>query len=98
MTQLEQIMLQALQDMQKSFRDDLDASEFSFNQALTDLENGYTQQVQRWERELAAFVKAQQSLQSMFTQVSAENVRLSAQVTSLTKLVTHLAEQVQQLK
>ena len=98
MTQLEQIMLQALQDMQKSFRDDLDASEFSFNQALTDLENGYTQQVQRWERELVAFAKAQQSLQSMFNQVSAENVRLSAQVTSLTKLVTHLAEQVQQLK
>ena len=98
MTQLEQIMLQALQDMQKSFRDDLDASEFSFNQALTDLENGYTQQVQRWERELVAFAKAQQSLQSMFNQVSAENARLSAQVTSLTKLVTHLAEQVQQLK
>lgn len=84
MTELEQIMLQALQDMQKSFRDDLDASEFSFNQALTDLENGYTQQVQRWERELAAFVKAQQSLQSMFTQVSAENVRLSEQVKALT--------------
>lgn len=98
MSELEQIMLQALQDMQKSFRGDLDASEFSFNQALTDLENGYTQQVQRWERELVAFAKAQQSLQSMFNQVSAENARLSAQVTSLTKLVTHLAEQVQQLK
>ena len=84
MTQLEQIMLQALQDMQKSFRDDLDASEFSFNQALTDLENGYTQQVQRWERELVAFAKAQQSLQSMFNQVSAENARLSAQVNGLT--------------
>ena len=99
MTQLEQIMLQALQDMQKSFRDDLDASEFSFNQALTDLENGYTQQVQRWERELAAFVRAQQNLQSMFNQVSAENARLSAQVNgltaqmeTLTKLLNSLSE------
>ena len=98
MTELEQIMLQALQDMQKNLKADLDDSERSFREALTDLSNTYTLQEQRWERELAVFVRAQQNLQSMFNQVSAENARLSAQVTSLTKLVTHLAEQVQQLK
>ena len=84
MTELEQIMLQALQDMQKSFKADLDDSERSFMEALTDLSNTYTLQEQRWERELAAFVRAQQNLQSMFNQVSAENARLSAQVNGLT--------------
>ena len=84
MTELEQIMLQALQDMQKSFNADLDDSERSFREALTDLSNTYTLQEQRWDRELAAFVKTQQNLQSMFNQVSAENARLSAQVNGLT--------------
>ena len=84
MTELEQIMLQALQDMQKSFKADLDDSERSFREALTDLSNTYTLQEQRWERELAAFVRTQQNLQSMFNQVSAENARLSAQVNGLT--------------
>ena len=84
MTELEQIMLQALQDMQTNFKADLSDSERSFREALTDLEVGYTQQVQRWDRELAGFMKAQQNLQSMFNQVSAENARLSAQVNGLT--------------
>ena len=84
MTELEQIMLQALQDMQKSFKADLDDSERSFREALTDLSNTYTLQEQRWERDRRAFEKAQQSLQSMFTQVSAENARLSEQVKALT--------------
>lgn len=84
MTELEQIMLQALQDMQKNLKADLDDSERSFREALTDLSNTYTLQEQRWERELAAFVRAQQNLQSMFNQVSAENARLSAQVNGLT--------------
>lgn len=48
MTELEQIMLQALQDMQKSFKADLDDSERSFREALTDLSNTYTLQEQRW--------------------------------------------------
>ena len=91
MTELEQIMLQALQDMQKNLKADLDDSERSFREALTDLSNTYTLQEQRWERELAAFVRAQQNLQSMFNQVSAENARLSAQVTSLTKLLNSLS-------
>ncbi len=84
MTELEQIMLQALQDMQKNLKADLDDSERSFREALTDLSNTYTLQEQRWDRELAAFVKTQQNLQSMFNQVSAENARLSAQVNGLT--------------
>jgi len=62
----------------------MDDSERSFREALTDLSNTYTLQEQRWERELAAFVRAQQNLQSMFNQVSAENARLSAQVNGLT--------------
>ena len=45
MTELEQIMLQALQDMQKSFKADLDDSERSFREALTDLSNTYTQRI-----------------------------------------------------
>ena len=99
MTELEQIMLQALQDMQKNLKADLDDSERSFREALTDLSNTYTLQEQRWERELAAFVRAQQNLQSMFNQVSAENARLSAQVNgltaqmeTLTKLLNSLSE------
>ncbi len=84
MTELEQIMLQALQDMQKSFKADLDDSERSFNEALSALEELYSQQGLRWERELATFVKAHQNLQNMFTQVSAENARLSEQVKALT--------------
>ena len=99
MTELEQIMLQALQDMQKNLKADLDDSERSFREALTDLSNTYTLQEQRWERELATFVRAQQNLQSMFNQVSAENARLSAQVNgltaqmeTLTKLLNSLSE------
>ena len=84
MTELEHIMLQALQDMQTNFKADLSDSERSFREALTDLPNTYTLQEQRWDRELAAFVKTQQNLQSMFNQVSAENARLSAQVNGLT--------------
>ena len=99
MTELEQIMLQALQDKQKNLKADLDDSERSFREALTDLSNTYTLQEQRWERELATFVRAQQNLQSMFNQVSAENARLSAQVNgltaqmeTLTKLLNSLSE------
>ena len=84
MTELEQIMLQALQDMQTNFKADLSDSERSFREALTDLESGYSQQAQRWERELAAFMKVQQNLRSMFETVTAENARLSVQVNSLT--------------
>ena len=92
MTELEQIMLQALQDMQKSFKADLDDSERSFNEALSALEELYSQQGLRWERELATFVKAHQSLQSMFNQVSAENARLSAQVNGLTAQIETLTK------
>lgn len=66
--------------------------------AFEALQSSYEQQQTQWQNERDALLLAQKTLQELFTKTTEQNNHLSGQVTNLTKLVMHLAEQVQQLK
>ena len=66
--------------------------------AFEALQSSYEQQQVQWQNERDVLLLAQKTLQDLFTKTTVHNIHLSGQVTNLTKLVTHLAEQVQQLK
>ena len=66
--------------------------------AFEALQSSYEQQQVQWQNERDALLLAQKTLQELFTKTTEQNNHLSGQVTSLTKLVMHLVEQVHQLK
>lgn len=66
--------------------------------AFEALQSSYEQQQTQWQNEREGLLLAQKTLQELFTRTTTQNNHLSGQVTKLTELVMHLAEQVQQLK